>query len=242
LDHNEAQIFIVSDMVDTKKVTVSLRLVSLSDSPDTCRTDRRRGPSDKSVVETFNYDVPGLFATRVWKMSAAEVLKARPGCTATTCYLAVTAQAEGIETSESQLWFTQFKNMQLPDPKIVIDKVTLVSPVEVNIAVRSQRPAPLVMLSAAADRVGHFTDNGFNLDPCEPRTVTYISHNSIISKSDLQAAGLFSADSLFDHSSWVDAPAKQPAAAAPAGPGSSSSGSSSSGSSSGAGSKNGPVQ
>lgn len=235
MDRTEAQIFIVSDTVDTKKVTVSLRLVSLSDSPDTCRTDRGRGASDKSVVETFNYDVPGLFATLVWKMSAAEVLKARPGCTAATCYLAVTAEAEGIETSESQLWFTQFKNMQLPDPKIVIDKVTLVSPVEVNITVRSQRPAPLVMLSAAADRVGHFTDNGFNLDPCEPRTVTYISHNSIISKSDLQTAGLFTADSLFDHSSWVDAPAKQPtAAAAPVSAGSSSS--------SGAGSKNGKVQ
>jgi hypothetical protein len=237
LDRNEVQIFVVSDMVDNKKVSVSLRLVSLSDSPDTCRTDRRRGASDKSVVETFDFDVPGLFATRVWKMSTAEVLKARPGCTATTCYLAVTAEAEGIEASESQLWFTQFKNMQLPDPKIVVDKVTLVSPVEVNITVRSQRPAPLVMLSAAADRVGHFTDNGFNLDPCEPRTVTYISHNSILVKSDLQAPGLFTADSLFDHSSWVDAPAKQPvaAAAAPAGAGGSSS-------SSGAGSKNGNVQ
>lgn len=222
LDQKEVQIFVVSDMVDTTRATVTLRLVSLADTAVTCATDRRRGPSDKSVVERFGYEVPGLFATRVWKMNAAEVLKARPGCTPTTCYLSVTAEAEGIEPTESQLWFTQFKNMQLPNPKIIIDSVKLISPVEVNITVRSARPAALVMLSAAADRVGHFTDNGFNLDPCEPRTVTYISHNSLFEQKDLKDPGLFFVDSLFDHSSWEDA-AQEQKAAAPAAAGSSSS-------------------
>jgi hypothetical protein len=215
MDQKEAQIFLVSDMVENTRATVTLRLVSLADTAVTCATDRRRG-SDKSIVETFRYDVPGLFATRVWKMNAAELLKARPGCTPTTCYLSVTAEADGMDLTESQLWFTPFKNMQLPDPKIIIDNVKLISPLEVNITVRSQRPAALVMLSASADRVGHFTDNGFNLDPCEPRTVTYISHNSLIEKSDLQDPDLFSVDSLFDHSSWEDVPAQKAGAAAPA--------------------------
>lgn len=211
LDKGEVQIFVVSDMTDTTKATVTMRLVSLSDSPDTCRTARRRG-ADSSVVESFAYDVPGLFATRVWKKAATDVLKSRAGCTATTCYLSVTAAAPGAEPSESQLWFTQFKNMELPDPAIIIDNVKLISPVEVNITVRSARPAPLVMLSASADRVGHFTDNGFNLDPCEPRTVTYIAHDNIIEAADLQQpGGLFSADSLFDHSSWKDVAAAAPA-------------------------------
>lgn len=211
MDKGEVQIFMVSDMVDTTRATVSLRLVSLADTPSTCKTDRKRGPNDKSVVEVFTYDVPGLFATRVWKMSAAEVLKARPGCTAATCYLSVTAEADGLDITESQLWFTQFKNMQLPNPGVSIDSVKLLSPVEVNITVRSQRPAVLVMLSAAADRVGHFTDNGFNLDPCEPRTVTYISHNSLIKASDLADSELFSVDSLFDHSKWEEAAPAKPA-------------------------------
>lgn len=214
LDQKEAQIFVVSDMVDSTRATITLRLVSLADTAATC-TAERRAPNDRSIVEKFTYDVPGLFASRVWKMPAADVLKVRPGCTPNTCYLAVTAEAEGIELTESQLWFTQFKNMQLPDPKIIIDNVKLISPVEVNITVRSQRPAALVMLSAASNRVGHFTDNGFNLDPCEPRTVTYISHNSLLERKDLQDPALFSVDSLFDHSSWEEAapkPATAPAA------------------------------
>lgn len=204
MDGTDVQVFIVSDMVAPTRALITLQLVSLSDSPGNCRLDRRRGSQDKSVVERFHYDIPGLFATRVWRMDAAQVLKARPGCTAQTCYLSVTAEAAGTEPTESQLWFTQFKNMQLPDPAITIEDMKLLSPLEVNITVRSQRPAALVMLSAAADRVGHFTDNGFNLDPCEPRTVTYISHDGLITEADLKNPRLFTVDSLFDHSRWDD--------------------------------------
>lgn len=229
-DESQVQLFVVSDLLDTSKTTITLRLVSLSDGPSSCgskrgssarKQDDAGSTSDSStqagIVGSFDYDVPGLFATRVLKMEAAELLKRRAGCTPTTCYLSVTAQAPGVDPSESQLWFTPFKNLALPDPRIVIDDVKQLSPVEVSLTVRSLRPAPLVMLSSGPERVGHFTDNGFNLDPCEPRTVTFISHDSVFEERDMRDPKLFTAESLFDHSSWSGVDSRAGKAALPAG-------------------------
>jgi hypothetical protein len=205
LDGSQVQLFVVSDLVGPTDATVTLRLISLNDAPSTCGKAKGSDASTAaSVVGSFEYSVPGLFATRVWKMGAGELLKTRPGCTAATCYLSVTLDAPGMEQSESQLWFSPFKALALPDPDITISDVKLLSPIEVALTVRSARPAALVMLSAGGGRVGHFTDNAFNLDPCQPRTVTFVSHDGEFSAADLRKpADLFSAESLFDHSSWA---------------------------------------
>jgi hypothetical protein len=240
LDGAHAQLFVVSDLLQPTPATITLRLVSLQDSSArSCKAaaaggggnhsssaraqqaapaqQQQQQQQDAAVVGSFKYTVPGLFATRVWSMPAAELLRSRPGCSASSCYLSVTAEASGVEPSESQLWFAPFKSLALPDPRISITNVSLVSPIEVQLTVRSAAPAPLVMLSAGAERAGHFTDNGFNLDPCQPRTVTFVTHAGVFSAADMRGAHkLFTAESLFDHSSWSDAAASKAAPAAAA--------------------------
>lgn len=199
---DSVDVFIVSDMKEKLDAGVTLQLVSLNDTAASCAT----GAAAAQRVLSFDTEVPGMFATRVWSASTSELLAMRPDCSAATCFLVARVSArdaagEPLE-SESQLWLTPFKNIDLPDPALRIASVALAGPDAATVTLTSQRPAALVLLSEAAPLSGHYDDNAFSVNPCEPRTVKFTSHLGGLTRSAVSAPGAFYVESLFNHSSW----------------------------------------
>jgi hypothetical protein len=211
LDQDTVDIFIVSDQLNTTEASVQLTLVSLNDTAATCSADTVKSQR----IVNFKVPVPGMFASKVQSFEVADLLAMRPGCTATTCFLTATATAEGVAPTESQLWLVPFKAIVFPDPELRIESADQSTPGTVTIKVTAERPAALVMVSEVAPLSGHYNDNAFSINPCEPRVLSFTSHKGEIQPADLKD-GSFYVESLFDHSSWSDAPvagAGSPAAA-----------------------------
>lgn len=196
-DYSKVDIFVVSDLVNAANATVKLQLVSLNDTAATCGVDI---VAAQSVLE-FTAAVPGLFATRVWSKSLDELVSLRPGCTAITCYLTVTANVPDVDASESQLWLAPFKQIEFPDPSLRIQDVKIVSPDSVNITLAADRAAALVLVSEKDPLLGRFNDNAFSMNPCEHRVVTFVSKKGAVSTAEL-VADAFVVESLYNHSTW----------------------------------------
>ncbi|KAF6261504.1 glycoside hydrolase superfamily [Scenedesmus sp. NREL 46B-D3] len=210
LDQSTVDIFIVSDQINTTDASVQLTLVSLNDTASTCSADTVKSQR----IVNFKVPVPGMFASKVQSFEVADLLAMRPGCTATTCFLTATATAEGVAPTEAQLWLVPFKAIEFPDPEVRIASAEQVTPGTVSITVTAERPAALVMVSEVAPLSGHYNDNAFSINPCEPRVLSFTSHKGEIQPADLKD-GSFYVESLFDHSSWSELPVSGAAAGSP---------------------------
>jgi hypothetical protein len=213
LDQSTVDIFIVSDLLNTTEATVQLTLVSLNDTAATCSSDTLKSQR----IVNFKVPVPGMFASKVKSIDVEDLLAMRPGCTATTCFLTATATAEGVAPTESQLWLVPFKTIEFPDPELRIESAEQVTPGTVKITVTAERPAALVLVSEMAPLSGHYDDNAFSMNPCEPRVLSFSSHSGEIAAADLKD-GAFYVESLFNHSSWSDLPVSDAAAGNPSTP------------------------
>jgi hypothetical protein len=213
LDQSTVDIFIVSDLLNTTDANVQLTLVSLNDTAATCSADTVKSQR----VASFDVPVPGLFASKVKSIEVEDLLAMRPGCTATTCFLTATATAEGMAPTESQLWLVPFKAIEFSDPELRIVSAEQVTPGTVEIKVTAERPAALVLVSEVAPLSGHYNDNAFSINPCEPRVLSFTSHKGEIAPADLKE-GSFYVESLFNHSSWSDLPVSDAAAGSPSTP------------------------
>uniref|UniRef100_A0A383VKX2 beta-mannosidase n=1 Tax=Tetradesmus obliquus TaxID=3088 RepID=A0A383VKX2_TETOB len=207
LDQSTVDIFIVSDLVNATSANVQLTLVSLNDTAASCSA----ATVNSQRVVKFSVEVPGLFASKVKSIAVADLLAMRPGCTATTCFLTATATAEDAAPTEAQLWLVPFKAIEFSDPELHIESAEQVSPGTVEIKVTAERPAALVLVSELAPLSGHYNDNAFSINPCEPRVLSFTSHKGEIAPADLKE-GAFYVESLFNHSSWSDLPVSGAAA------------------------------
>eukprot|EP00775_Hariotina_reticulata_P003140 gene3140-3417_t len=210
-DIDTVDIFVVSDFVNTTNVNITLQLISLDDTSSSCATVNQ-------TVSSQVFNVPGSFATRVLSMSVETLLSLRPGCMPTTCFLSVSAKADGVLDSESQLWLTPFRDMELPNPHVRITELKQTSDTTVAITLESERPALLVLVSELQPLRGHFDDNVFATNPCAPKTITFHSIDGPINP-ELVTLESFKVESLYNHSSWIDTPAPNATdAAVPSGP------------------------
>lgn len=187
----------MSDLVNAVNATVQLQLVSLNDSAATCSN----GAGASQNIMEFTAAVPGLFASRVLSKTVEDLLALRPGCSATTCYITATATVQEVPPSRSQLWLAPFKDINFPNPKLRIEEVKLASPETINITLAADLPAALVLVSETDPLLGHFDDNAFSLNPCERRTITFMSKKGQLSTTDIVSTA-FVVESLYDHSSW----------------------------------------
>lgn len=120
-----------------------------------------------------------------------------------------------MSPTESQLWFVPFKDVTLPDPEVRIESVQQATNNTLNIKVVAERPAALVLVSEVAPLLGHFNDNAFSLNPCEPRIVMFTAQKGAVNSADL-TNGSFHVESLYDHSRWESPAPNATAAASPA--------------------------
>eukprot|EP00879_Flechtneria_rotunda_P019017 GHRR01019964.1.p1 GENE.GHRR01019964.1~~GHRR01019964.1.p1 ORF type:complete len:340 (+),score=77.97 GHRR01019964.1:647-1666(+) len=138
-DGNQTKIFLINDYIEPIAATITVHLLSLADSSDSCQAQS----AAVLPMAVFNATVAGGFAARVWSKATAEVLQSRSECMPTTCYITVRATtntaADGLSNSgidigpqqveaqtsafesETSLWFAPLKDIYLPDPNITLE-------------------------------------------------------------------------------------------------------------------------
>jgi hypothetical protein len=82
------KVFIVNDHTTPVNTTVSVRVLSLTDSADAAACAAQQPNA------AFTVTVAPLFAEMVWTVPTEDLLAAHQGCTATTCYISVTASGK----------------------------------------------------------------------------------------------------------------------------------------------------
>jgi hypothetical protein len=87
-DGPQTKIFLVNDHTTPINASVTVRVLSLTDSADAAAC------AAQQPAAVFTATVAPLFAEMVWTMPTDDLLAARPGCTATTCYISVTASGK----------------------------------------------------------------------------------------------------------------------------------------------------
>lgn len=122
-DGNKIKVFLVNDRVTPVMTTVYVSLLSLDQNSTSCPSRRSLHSFGVSPVLNTDYQVQPSFASQVYVMPIETLLRTRPGCTTSSCYVSVTAVAksgqEGAgEVSETQLWLVPLKDIDFQDPEM----------------------------------------------------------------------------------------------------------------------------
>jgi hypothetical protein len=95
-DGPQTKVFIVNDHTTSVNTTVTVRVLSLTDSADVAAC------AAQQPAAVFTMPVAPLFAEMVWTMPTEDLLATRKGCTAISCYVAVTAAGKVRATDLSR--------------------------------------------------------------------------------------------------------------------------------------------
>lgn len=132
-DGSRVKVFLVNDRVTPVMTTVYVSLLSLEQNDASCESARRHTFSAGAApVLKQDYEVQPGFASEVWSTPLLTLLRSRPNCTTTTCYVSVTAVAKpnqpgAGDISETQLWLVPLKDIDLPDPQLSVSDFQLVT-------------------------------------------------------------------------------------------------------------------
>jgi hypothetical protein len=91
-DGPQTKVFVVNDHTTAVNTSIAIRVLSLTDSADAAAC------SAQQPAAVFTVPVAPLFAEMVWTMPTEDLLATRKGCTATTCYISVTASGKVSST------------------------------------------------------------------------------------------------------------------------------------------------
>lgn len=245
-DGNTTKVFLSNDHTAAVDATITVKLLSLTDAAPAAGsagdTPTACAASSEPPVAEFNYVVPPGFASLVWSMRTEELLASRKGCSATSCYVAVSATgaadgAEEVETSEAQLWLVPLRELDLPDPGLSLSNfralpaagaattsnpspmpggggasATPAAPAPIAFTLSASRPA--LLTTFVTKLKGRFSEDALTtLHPCSPKEVTFFPKPGA---APVTAEGLRAGlvvESLFDHQFGTAAAARMEAGA-----------------------------
>lgn len=219
------QVFLINDHTTPRNVSLSVHVLSLSDTASDCTTSAGAGyataapvpgvaamPEPPSAVEPaaeFKANAPANFAALVWSEPTEDLLATRPGCSATNCYIAVRAvatppavagatSAPTPEVSEAQVWLAPLKDINLPQPDLRVGDMKTEADGSLSFLLSASRPAALTQLSTPS--AGHFSDDALTaLHPCEPVRLRFVPAATEQPLDAEQLAESLSVTSLYDH-------------------------------------------
>lgn len=205
-DGPQAKVFVVNDHMETVNTTITVNVLSLQDTAAAC-------DAQQPAAAEFTTPVPPGYADMVWTMPTEDLLAGRTGCTATSCYIAVTAQGKlptstgaiQTEVSEAQMFLVPLKTIDLPDPELELSGFTSATASSANstaegvrFTLKSGRPAVLTQFDTGLR--GRFSDDAFTaVHPCQPKQVTFYPHSSVGDLSPAQLQANLTVASLFNH-------------------------------------------
>lgn len=126
------QVHVVSDLQQEQRVTLLVRLLSLTDTSKVCGSSGRHHAAAADGVgggyarfsRSVRATAPPGTATQLWSATVAQLLdKSAGGCQPSSCYLHLLLSAEGQPEQEATVWLAPFSELQLQDPGLQLSVV-----------------------------------------------------------------------------------------------------------------------
>jgi hypothetical protein len=125
---------VLNDYAAAQPLTITVRLLSLKDP----RKQNAAGCSaELAPVKLLTVTAPPRFAKWVWSMSVEDLLKQKPGCTRTTCYVHISTSVTGTQL-ESGLETVAASDLTAPN---VMATVRILAPSASHVETRTSAAA-----------------------------------------------------------------------------------------------------